>query len=101
MIEEQQAQDLWQQQQYQQQRRPQSRTRQQQQQQQQQQPNASPPLGGNDTMGDIQEHFSRIAACKSQCRSKEVKEAHYIVAGKKTFGAFMDKVKAKIQEFDK
>ncbi|XP_006460741.1 hypothetical protein AGABI2DRAFT_150577 [Agaricus bisporus var. bisporus H97] len=83
MLEEQeQAQELWQQQQQQQQqqRRPQLQTRQQQQ-QQQQQPNAA---GGNDTLSEVQEHFNRIAA-----------------SGKKTFGAFMEKVKAKIQEFDK
>lgn len=99
MLEEQeQAQELWQQQQQQQQqRRPQLQTRQQQQ-QQQQQPNAA---GGNDTLSEVQEHFNRIAACESQCNTKGSEETHYVIAGKKTFGAFMEKVKAKIQEFDK
>lgn len=44
----------------------------------------SQPADGKDTMGDFQEQFSKIAE-----------------SGKKTFGAFVSKVKAKIQEFDR
>jgi len=87
MLEEQQeAQQQWQiQQQREQQRqqRPQRRTSRPQQGGGEQQA-ATPPMGGKDTMTEFQEQFTKIAE-----------------TGKKTFGAFVSKAKAKIQELNK
>ncbi|KAJ3564425.1 hypothetical protein NP233_g8303 [Leucocoprinus birnbaumii] len=82
MLEEQQQMQQWRQQ-----NRPQrrsSRMQAQQQAQQQTQQPTSPSAGGKDTMTELSEQFSK-----------------YAEMGKKNFGSFVSKVKAKIQEFDK
>ncbi|KAF9452762.1 hypothetical protein P691DRAFT_772036 [Macrolepiota fuliginosa MF-IS2] len=84
MLEEQQQAQQWQMQQ--QQRRPHRRSPRSQSGEQPQQQTSSPPVGQGerDAMTEFQESFTRIAE-----------------TGKKTFGAFVSKVKAKIQEFEK
>jgi hypothetical protein len=65
-------------------------------------PNTVPPGSSGDTMGDIQQQFSRIAECNFNDHSKylDLMISYFSTAGKKTFGSIFSKVKAKIQEFD-